>query len=105
MLLITIINMVDLSESQSRKYLPLLAPVETWAQDPPSEAPALRPRTQMQRHLNREEQLEVVEAYRAGATMKVISQRFKIHRTTVRAILDRHGVTPRPATERARPSR
>ena len=86
---------VDLSESQSRKYLPLLAPVETWAPDPPRQAVAPRPRVQVQRHLSREEQLEVVEAYKAGATMKAIAQQFKIHRTTVRAILDRQGVSVR----------
>jgi len=87
--------MVDLSESQSRKYLPLLAPVETWAPDPPSEAPAPRPRTQVQRHLSREEQLKVVDAYDAGATMTAVAREFKIHRTTVRAILDRQGVPVR----------
>ena len=87
--------MVDLSECQSRKYLPLLAAVESGEIDPSDGPLGCRPRTQIQRHLNREEQLKVVAAYEAGATMKAVARQFKIHRTTVRAILDRQSATVR----------
>lgn len=87
--------MVDLSEADSRKWGPLLTPEGSSVLQPSEDVMSPRPRMQVQRHLNREEQLKVAEAYEAGATMKAVARQFKIHRTTVRAILDRQGVRVR----------
>lgn len=93
MVMITISNMVDLSEWESRKCSPLLEPGR-WSADPATLARP-RSRSQVQRHLNPEEQIEVVKMYQAGKTMNAVARKFKLHRTTVTAILDRHGVLVR----------
>jgi DNA-binding NarL/FixJ family response regulator len=87
--------LVDLSEADSRKWSPLLTPVDSSVLQPTEGVTSPRPRIQVQRHLNHEEQLKVAEAYEAGATMKAVARQFRIHRTTVRAVLDRQGATIR----------
>lgn len=84
---------MDLSEWESGKCSPLLEPGR-WAADP---AALTRPRSrsQAQRHLSPEAQLKVVQMYRAGKTINAVARAFKLHRTTVTAILDRHGVPVR----------
>ncbi len=59
---------------------------------------APRPRAQVQRHLNHEGQLEVVDAYAAGASINEVARQFRLHRTTVNSILERHGVPVRART-------
>jgi DNA-binding NarL/FixJ family response regulator len=98
--MITIIGLVDLSEADSRKWSPLLTPLDSSVLQPSEDVMSPRLRIQVQRHLNHEEQLEVAEAYDAGATMKAVARQFKVHRTTVRAILDRQGIRVR-TTRRA----
>ena len=51
---------------------------------------------QTQRHLDQEGQARVVEVYQEGKTMNDVAREFGLHRTTVRAILDRAGVPARP---------
>lgn len=93
MLLITTINMVDLSEWESGKCSPLLEPGR-WTADSAALARP-RSRSQVQRHLSSEQQLEVVRAYQVGKTVNAVAREFKLHRTTVTAILDRHDVPVR----------
>lgn len=50
---------------------------------------------QIQRRLTLEQQAEVVRRYQAGAQMKYLAHHFGIHRSTVSAVLKRHGVSPR----------
>jgi len=52
---------------------------------------------QEQRRLTLEQQSEVVRRYQAGAQMSYLSQHFNVHRSTVSAILKRHGVSTRQA--------
>lgn len=66
-----------------------------WAPDPATLARP-RSRSQVQRHLSAEEQIEVVTMYQAGNTTNAVAREFKLHRTTVTAILDRHDVPVRP---------
>jgi AraC-like DNA-binding protein len=47
-------------------------------------------------HLSHEEQVKVVTMYQAGKTINAVAREFKLHRTTVTAILDRHDVPVRP---------
>lgn len=86
-------NVVDLSEWESGKCSPLLEP-RRWAADP---ATVARPRSrpQVQRHLSADEQGEVVKSYQAGKTINAVAREFRLHRTTVTSILDRHGVPVR----------
>ena len=84
---------VDLSESESGKCSPLLEP-GCWAANPATVARP-RSRSQRQRHLSPEEQLEVVHQYQAGNTINAVAREFKLHRTTVTAILERHDVKVR----------
>jgi hypothetical protein len=60
--------------------------------------PAVRPeRTvskQLQVHLSKEDQLEVVEAYLRTRSVYVVAREFGIGRQTAAAILERHGVKP-----------
>lgn len=87
---------MDLSEWDSKKWPPLL----TLAAEPYSAPVELVERrvirTQRQNHLDPAAQLEVVAAYQAGASMNEVARAFKMHRTTVVAILKRHGVPQRP---------
>jgi DNA-binding CsgD family transcriptional regulator len=96
--MITISNMVDLSEADSRKWSPLLTPVRVSVLQPSEDGMAPRSRTQVQRHLIHEDQLEVVDAYAAGASINEVARQFRLHRTTVNAILERHGVPVRART-------
>ena len=50
---------------------------------------------QVQRRLTLEQQSEVVQRYQAGAQMSYLAQHFGVHRSTVSAILKRHGVSTR----------
>lgn len=93
LVLITIIARVDLSEWESGKCSPLLEP-RRWGADPATLARP-RSRSQVQRHLDPEEQIAVVTMYQAGKTINAVAREFKLHRTTVTAILDRHDVVVR----------
>ncbi len=48
---------------------------------------------QVQRRLTPEQQAEVVRRYEAGAQMNYLAQHFGVHRSTVSAVLKRHGVS------------
>ena len=50
---------------------------------------------QIQRRLTLEQQSEVVRRYQAGAQMSYLAKHFGVHRSTVSAILKRHGVSTR----------
>jgi DNA-directed RNA polymerase specialized sigma24 family protein len=54
--------------------------------------PAVR---QAQVRLDAEQAKALAAAYRDGQTMKTLAERYGVHRTTVVAILQRHGVEPR----------
>ncbi|MBX3100120.1 MAG: helix-turn-helix domain-containing protein [Salinibacterium sp.] len=54
----------------------------------------------MQVRLDAKEELEVIAAYLSGLTVYEIGARFGIHRTTVSAIMQRHGVMMRRAPKR-----
>lgn len=84
---------MDLSEWESGKCSPLLEPGR-WAADPATLARP-RSRSQVQRHLSADEQLKVVATYQAGKTINAVAREFRLHRTTVTAILDRHDVPVR----------
>lgn len=87
---------MDLSAHDSRKSRHFLTPV-VWAPDDTEvESVTPRPRVQTQRHLDYEGQAKVVESYQGGKTMNEVARQFGLHRTTVRAILDRAGATVRP---------
>ncbi|WP_428095387.1 helix-turn-helix domain-containing protein [Demequina sp.] len=86
-------RVADLSEWESGKCSPLFEPGR-WAPDPATLARP-RSRSQVQRHLSPEEQVEVVTMYQAGKTINAVARAFKLHRTTVTAILSRHGVKVR----------
>lgn len=45
-----------------------------------------------------EVQQSIVDGYRSGTSMKELAGVFGVHRTTIRAALDRHGVAPRDRT-------
>lgn len=86
---------VDLSAHDSQKWARLLTPV-AWSLDgDEAESVPLRPRLQKQRHLDHAGQARVVEVYQQGKTISAVSREFKLHRTTVAAILDRHDVAVR----------
>ena len=53
------------------------------------------PPRQKQRRLRELEQLELVDAYRAGESVYRLADRFGIARQTVSAVLERHGVARR----------
>ena len=53
------------------------------------------PPSQKQRRLRELEQLELVDAYRAGASVYRLADRFGVARQTVSAVLERHGVARR----------
>jgi DNA-directed RNA polymerase specialized sigma24 family protein len=55
---------------------------------------------QVQRRLSGDEEQLVVEAYLAGLTVYEVGAQFRIHRTTVSAIMERHGVKMRRAPKR-----
>jgi DNA-binding NarL/FixJ family response regulator len=57
----------------------------------PRERPAPR---QIQVRLGPREADELAAAYRVGKTIKELARRFAIHRTTVKATLERSGVWP-----------
>lgn len=67
---------------------------------PPSEkgpsARTVHQVTQVQHRLETQEILELVQAYVAGSTVKQLTARFRLDRTTVLAHLDRQGITRRP---------
>jgi transposase-like protein len=50
---------------------------------------------QHQRRLAKEQAIEVVDRYQAGATLRELATRYGINRNTVSAILRRHGVAAR----------
>ncbi len=50
---------------------------------------------QTQRRLTLQQQAEVVGRYQAGAQMSYLAKHFGVHRSTVSAILKRHGVSTR----------
>ena len=50
---------------------------------------------QIQRRLTLEQQSEVVRRYQAGAQMSYLAKHFGVHRSTVSAILKRHGASTR----------
>jgi hypothetical protein len=51
---------------------------------------------QRQIRLDAERILELVKAYEGGASVRTLTAQYGIHRTTVMAHLERHGVTRRP---------
>jgi hypothetical protein len=50
---------------------------------------------QVQKRLHAEQVSELLMAYKDGNTVYELAKRFKIHRTTVSFILERHGVSRR----------
>ena len=50
---------------------------------------------QTQRHLTDAEQADLIARYQAGRPMQKLAREFGVHRRTVRAILDRHGIERR----------
>jgi len=50
---------------------------------------------QTQRRLTLEQQAEVVRRYQAGAQMNYLAQHYGVHRSTVSAVLKRHGISTR----------
>ena len=48
-----------------------------------------------QRHLTDAEQSDLITKYQAGSDMRQLAKEFGVHRRTVRAILDRHGIERR----------
>jgi hypothetical protein len=56
--------------------------------------------TQVQRRLPAEAVVELVKAYKAGRTLKELAVEFQIHRRTVAAHLERHGVPRRAHVQR-----
>lgn len=97
--------MVDLGSDHYKEWRPLLAyragcppqPSQTPAEPP--EAPDTAPQAvsgrrgrKPQLHLPIEQQLEVVELYKAGVSVKEIAERFHIHRATVSEICKRRRV-------------
>lgn len=58
--------------------------------------PVLRqPHRHAQRRLNEDEAAQLAALYREGASITELAQRFAVHRTTVSALLQRHGVSLR----------
>jgi DNA-directed RNA polymerase specialized sigma24 family protein len=57
---------------------------------------------QAQRRLTPAEELEAIAAYRSGLTVYEVGEKFGIHRTTVSAIMRRHGVKMRRSLKRGR---
>ena len=55
---------------------------------------------QVQRRLSSDEERRVIAAYRSGNTVYEVGAQFGIHRTTVSAILGRHGVKLRRQPKR-----
>jgi hypothetical protein len=62
-----------------------------------SSAPQIK---QVQRRLDPTEEQRVIEAYLSGKTVYEVGEQFKIHRTTVSAIMRRQGVTLRRQPKR-----
>jgi DNA-directed RNA polymerase specialized sigma24 family protein len=56
--------------------------------------------SQVQKRLKPDEQLAVVEAYLSGLTVYEVGAQFGIHRTTVIAVMQRHGVKMRRTPRR-----
>ncbi|NYD68713.1 helix-turn-helix domain-containing protein [Agromyces atrinae] len=54
------------------------------------EVPPRRPKS-----LDADIQGAIVDRYLAGRTMKALAAEMKVHRTTIRTVLDRHGIAPR----------
>ena len=87
----------------SNPYTPLLRLLRLNRDDEAAVALAVgRPMTvvsgvvkQVQRRLTLEQQTEVVRRYEAGAQMSYLAQHFGVHRSTVSAVLKRHGVSTR----------
>ena len=48
-----------------------------------------------QRHLTHDEQSDLITKYQAGSDMRQLAKEFGLHRRTVRAVLDRHGIERR----------
>jgi len=55
-------------------------------------------RTQIQRHLSASESEELCGAYQSGKTIRELTAQFRIHKTTVTAILERAGIDRRVRT-------
>ncbi|MBU1589519.1 MAG: transposase family protein [Actinobacteria bacterium] len=62
--------------------------------------PPPSPRKQVQIRLDENQELAVIAAYRSGFTVYEVGAKFGIHRTTVSAIMQRHGVKLRRAPKR-----
>jgi DNA invertase Pin-like site-specific DNA recombinase len=94
---------VALTGQLSNPYAPLLRLLRLNRGDEAAVALAVgRPMTtvsgvvkQTQRRLTLEQQTELVRRYEAGAQMSYLANHFGVHRSTVSAILKRHGVEPR----------
>ena len=56
---------------------------------------AARQRTQVQRHLSPSEIDRLQHAYELGSTFNELARGFRIHKTTVAAVLERRGVSRR----------
>jgi hypothetical protein len=69
--------------------------------EPECDCPARTPQ-QTQHRLDAEEQATLVEAYRAGDTVRDLASTYQLHRGTVSEILSRHGVTDRRRGPRPR---
>jgi hypothetical protein len=59
------------------------------------EEPTRRSR-ELQRRVTTQEREELIAGYSAGAGVVQLAQHFNLHRATVRKILKRHGIEPRP---------
>jgi len=94
---------VALTGQTSNPYAPLVRLLRLNRDDEAAVALAVgRPMTkvsgvvkQTQRRLTLEQQREVVRRYQAGAQMNYLAQHFGVHRSTVSAVLKRHGVSTR----------
>jgi DNA-directed RNA polymerase specialized sigma24 family protein len=64
------------------------------------EAVLIKPPRQVQRRLSPDEELLAIEAYLSGLTVYQVGEQFGIHRTTVSAIMNRHGVKMRRRAKR-----
>jgi hypothetical protein len=62
------------------------------ANEPIPKEPGVR---QLQRRLSADEQAQVVERYQSGETVYELGRAFTIGRTTISAILERHGIPRR----------
>ena len=98
-----IYEMVDLTQQLSNFSQQLMRMLNKQsAQVSPRMVPlrSSRPR-QRQVHMSRQQQLELVERYRAGALQRELAEAHGVHRRTVAGIVKRHGALRRQGLEEA----